>query len=255
MNTCVLCYAPSLLLLTSFIWPSALHTDYTKSLLVLSLQIINAKYKITISILGIKLGSGRLPEEPWLFASHGFFHLLMEETGPFYRIVMRMQINHECVFFENTMQRLGLFIILYLKISEMSILRIWWNKNKSQGQGWHVVMRGFSLQPIISYNEDYLWYSCANRDTLLAFPTCSQTSVKISDIENSHSSVLLMCSFAEGYLYSWCCWKCWDKADKIHYHHSLRWGPYLSIWCVCSLLKSSFHPFLLTPHSWLSRSC
>lgn len=88
----------------------------------LSLHVINAKYKITISILGIKLGSGRLSEEPCLFASHGLFHLLMEETGPFYRIVLRMQINHECIFFENTMQCLGLFIILYLKISEMSIL-------------------------------------------------------------------------------------------------------------------------------------
>lgn len=92
------------------------------SLSVLPLQVINAKYKITISSLGIKLGSGRLlPEEPCLFASHGFFHLLTEETGSFYRIVMRIQINHECVFCGNTMQCLGLFIILYLKISEMSI--------------------------------------------------------------------------------------------------------------------------------------
>lgn len=63
------------------------------------------------------------------------------------------------------------------------------------------------------------------RRQCLHFSTRSLTWVKISDTENSHSSVLLMCSFTDGYLYSWCCWKCWDKADKIHYHHSLVWGP------------------------------
>lgn len=73
----------------------------------------------------------------------------------------------------------------------------------------------------------------------------------------SHAQIthLLLYSFPEGYLYSWCCCNCWDKADKIHYHHILAVISYLSIWCEYPLLKSSFHLFLLVPHSWLSKSC
>lgn len=70
--------------------------------------------------LGFFFGGGT--EEALLYRS---LHLLMEENkNSFYRTVMRIQINRECVSMTIKKQLLGVFINLYLKIMEMPILWI-----------------------------------------------------------------------------------------------------------------------------------